>query len=128
MAFFGLALAVLAAGGDGQGCRDAGATLDDVRAAVTRSLPFLEDEGMAWMETRKCTSCHHVPMMLRTHREARQRGFAVDDEALAEAQAWALGQYLGHAEHMPTGQDKSRGSDPQGGQIRLTVFKGVRSS
>jgi hypothetical protein len=106
MAFLSLALAVLTAGGDGQGCRDAGATVEDVRAAVTRSLPFLEDEGMAWMETRKCASCHHVPMMLRTHREARRRGFAVDDEALAEAQAWALGQYLGHAEHMPTGQDK----------------------
>src|SRR4029079_7658234 len=106
MTFLSLALAVLAAGGDGQGSRDAGATVGDVRAAITRSLPFLEDEGMAWMETRKCTTCHHVPMMLWTHREARQRGFAVDDEAMAKAQTWALDQYLGHPEFMPTGQDK----------------------
>ena len=28
--------------------------------AVSRSLPFLEKEGVAWMKDRRCMSCHHV--------------------------------------------------------------------
>ncbi len=91
-------------GGDGEGRRDAKATVDDVRKAVTRSLPFLEKGGTAWMQTKGCASCHHVPMMLWSHYEARQRGFAVSDTT--EAQEWAVSTYLGHPDFTPTGQDK----------------------
>src|SRR4051812_24630948 len=102
MTFLSLALAMLAVGGDDAGRRDVPneATAGDVRKTILRSLPFLEERGMAWMETRRCSSCHHVPMMLWSHYEARQRGFPVNDAAVAEAQAWALGQYLGHPEFM----------------------------
>ena len=32
--------------------------------AVERSFSFLEKESVARVEKRKCTTCHHVPMML----------------------------------------------------------------
>lgn len=60
-----------------------------VRGAVTRSLPFLEKGGVAWMEERGCMSCHHVPFLLWTHRTAQARGLAVDEKKLAEWDEWA---------------------------------------
>jgi squalene-hopene/tetraprenyl-beta-curcumene cyclase len=98
----------------------------DVRAAVGRSLPFLEREGVAWKETRGCTSCHHVPMMIWTHHEAEEHGFTIDKTAVEEAESWALGQYLKHPEFMPTGQDKSfprRGPGP--GSVYLALGVGA---
>jgi hypothetical protein len=44
-------------------------------------------------------------MMLWTHYEARQQGFAVNEEALQELELKALAEYLGHPELTPTGQD-----------------------
>ena len=34
------------------------------RALVERSLPFLREQGLAWIDKRDCTSCHQVPAML----------------------------------------------------------------
>ena len=59
-----------------------------VRDAVGRSLPFLEKEGVAWMEDRGCISCHHVPFLLWSHRSAQAQGFKVDAPKLAEWDAW----------------------------------------
>src|SRR5436853_7790693 len=61
-----------------------------VEQAVKRSLAFLEKEGLAWKETRKCASCHHAPFMLLGLNEAKNRGYAVNDKALAEVTAWVL--------------------------------------
>jgi hypothetical protein len=60
-----------------------------VRDAVARSLPFLEKEGVAWMDERMCMSCHHVPLLLWTHRAARARGLSVDAKKLAEWDGWS---------------------------------------
>jgi squalene-hopene/tetraprenyl-beta-curcumene cyclase len=118
-----------------QGPSQADRTPQDVRAAIGRSLPFLEREGVAWKETRGCTSCHHVPMMLWTHHEARKHGFSIHEAAVEEAQDWALGQYLGHPKFLPTGQDKSfpkRGPGPGAVYLALGVGtadrKGNRAS
>ncbi|MCE9527923.1 MAG: hypothetical protein K8R36_17920, partial [Planctomycetales bacterium] len=78
----------------------------DVRKVVERSLPFLEKEGVGWLETKKCATCHHVPMMIWTHHEARQRGFKVNEEAASKLETAAIGQYLGDPNLTPTGQDK----------------------
>ena len=51
-----------------------------VRDAVSRSLPFLEKEGVAWMKDRRCMSCHHVPFLLWSHRSAQAQGFSVDSQ------------------------------------------------
>src|ERR1700733_13728572 len=59
-----------------------------VRDAVSRSLPFLEKEGVAWMEGHGCMSCHHVPFLLWSHRSAQAQGFTVDSQKLAEGGEW----------------------------------------
>jgi hypothetical protein len=100
-----------------------------VRAAIGRSLPFLEREGVAWKETKGCTSCHHVPMMIWTHHEAQKHGFTINKGAVEEAESWALGQYLKHPEFMPTGQDRSfprRGPGPGSVYLSLAVGAAVR--
>lgn len=69
-------------------------TAAQVRTAVVRSLPFLEKEGVAWMDNRKCIACHHAPFLLWSHNEARRRGFAVDAQKLDAWTARALDFYL----------------------------------
>src|SRR5215470_16726745 len=59
-----------------------------VRDAVSRSLPFLEKEGVAWMKDHGCMSCHHVPFLLWSHRSAQAQGFAIDSQKLAEWDDW----------------------------------------
>ena len=59
-----------------------------VRDAVSRSLPFLEKEGVTWMKDRGCMSCHHVPFLLWSHRSAQAQGFTVDSQKLAEWDEW----------------------------------------
>lgn len=67
-----------------------------VREAVSRSLPFLEKEGVAWMNERGCMSCHHVPFLLWSHRAAQSHGVAVDDKKLAEWDEWTQKDSLSH--------------------------------
>src|SRR6266576_1354515 len=59
-----------------------------VRDAVSRSLPFLEKEGVAWMKGHGCMSCHHVPFLLWSHRSAQAQGFTVDSQKLAKWDEW----------------------------------------
>src|SRR5205085_461549 len=66
----------------------------DVRKAVERSLPYLEKEGVAWMEKYNCLSCHHVPFLLWSHNEARARGFPIDRGKLARWTDWSLDRSL----------------------------------
>lgn len=61
-----------------------------VRDAVTRSLPYLERKGVAWIAERGCVSCHQTNFLIWTHSEARRRGFAVDPTKLNGWTAWAL--------------------------------------
>jgi squalene-hopene/tetraprenyl-beta-curcumene cyclase len=55
-----------------------------VRAAIQRSLPYLEAEAVAWVKQRNCSTCHHVPMMLWTHYEAKSRGFETNEKRVDE--------------------------------------------
>lgn len=63
---------------------------DSVRKSVERSLPFLENEGVAWMQDRGCMSCHHVPFLIWTHRAAQSKEFNVDVEKLTSWEAWSI--------------------------------------
>ena len=62
---------------------------DAARAAVERSLPFLEKEGTAWIRQRDCLSCHHVPFLLWAHQEARAKGVPVDAKKLSDWIDWS---------------------------------------
>jgi len=70
------------------GPKDDRASPAEVRKAVERSLPFLEKEGVAWMTSKGCASCHHVPFLLWSHAEARAGGIEVDDRKLANWTDW----------------------------------------
>jgi hypothetical protein len=60
----------------------------DVRNAVTRSLPFLEKEGVAWLQQKNCASCHHVPFLLWSHNAARTHGINVSNSEVAKWTDW----------------------------------------
>lgn len=60
-----------------------------LRAVITKGLGFLGKEGETWIEDRKCNSCHHVPGLLWSHREAQRRGFPVDRAKFDEWLAWS---------------------------------------
>jgi len=70
------------------------ATVSDMRAAVQRSLPYIEKVGTAWMNERKCNSCHAVTFMIWSHNEAAARGLDVDRSKLAEWTNWSLADAL----------------------------------
>lgn len=59
--------------------------LEMVRAAV----PFLKEEGLAWIEDRKCASCHQIPSMLWSLNLAVKAGIAPEGLDLAERTSWA---------------------------------------
>ncbi len=40
------------------------------------------------MKDRRCMSCHHVPLLLWSHRSAQAQGFTVDSQKLAEWDEW----------------------------------------
>jgi squalene-hopene/tetraprenyl-beta-curcumene cyclase len=63
--------------------------VDRARAAVERSLPYLEKEGVAWIEKRDCLSCHVVPFLVWSHDEARAKGIPVDLQKLAGWVDWS---------------------------------------
>lgn len=58
--------------------------------AAGKGLAFLEKEGVAWTRKNKCSSCHHVPMMLWAQEEAREHGFGINEEGRSIAVAFAL--------------------------------------
>ena len=60
-----------------------------LRAAITKSLGFLQKEGDAWMGEHDCNGCHHMPELLWSHREAKRRGFAIDEKLFKEFVEWA---------------------------------------
>jgi len=42
------------------------------------------------MEVRKCSSCHHAPLMIWALNEAKNHGYAIDAKALADVSMWVL--------------------------------------
>ena len=62
----------------------------EFRTVITRSLGFLAKEGDQWMTDKSCNSCHHMPELLWSHREAKARGFPFDQKKFDEWLAWSV--------------------------------------
>jgi hypothetical protein len=62
----------------------------DEPEAIRKGLAYLEDKALNWLRQRKCASCHHLPMMVWAQRDARQRGFKIDEKGLQEATDFLL--------------------------------------
>jgi hypothetical protein len=67
------------------------ATPPQVHRAVDRAIRHLQAESAAWLTTRQCAACHHVPMPLWALAEAGRRGYAIDTEFVAGAVESVLG-------------------------------------
>src|SRR5207244_4133589 len=48
-------------------------------------------ESAAWLNTRKCAACHHVPMPLWALSEAGRQGYAIDKKFVADTTESLLG-------------------------------------
>src|SRR5207245_2909557 len=48
-------------------------------------------ESAAWLNTRKCAACHHVPMPLWALSEADRQGYAIDKQFVADTTESLLG-------------------------------------
>src|SRR3954447_4419353 len=62
-----------------------------VRQTVERAIGYLQTESAAWLNTRKCAACHHVPMPLWALSEAERQGYAIDKKFVTETTESLLG-------------------------------------
>src|SRR4051812_25997069 len=69
-------------------------TPSNVKAAVQRSLPYIERVGTEWMTERKCNSCHVVTFLVWSHNEAAAHGLEVDRQKLTQWTKWSLADSL----------------------------------
>jgi hypothetical protein len=60
----------------------------DVRATIARGLAFLTKDAVAWKKEHNCVSCHHAGLVIWSMREAKLRGYAVDEPVLVEMTKW----------------------------------------
>ena len=58
--------------------RSRAATTSQVHQTVDRAIQYLQTESAAWLKTRKCAACHHVPMPLWALGEAERQGYVID--------------------------------------------------
>lgn len=61
-----------------------------VRRTIEKSLPFVEEKGLYWIEKKKCVSCHRVSLMTWSLSSAARRGFDVDLAKLNEWIDWSI--------------------------------------
>lgn len=68
-----------------------GATRPQVHQAVDRAITYLQAESAAWLRTRKCAACHHVPLPLWALGEAERQGYAIDRQFVSDTVESLLG-------------------------------------
>ena len=72
------------------GAPEGGASnVEQVRETIRRSIPYIEEKGLWWIEEKKCVSCHRVGTMVWSLGAASQHGFSVSDR-LDEWFNWAI--------------------------------------
>ena len=62
-----------------------------VQQTVELAIQYLQTESAAWLNTRKCAACHHVPMPIWALSVADRNGYAIDNKYLAETTESLLG-------------------------------------
>ncbi|WP_010583472.1 prenyltransferase/squalene oxidase repeat-containing protein [Schlesneria paludicola] len=67
------------------------AAVEQVHQTIDRAIGYLQAESAAWLKTRKCAACHHLPMPLWALSEAAQQGYAIDQKYLKETTESLLG-------------------------------------
>jgi hypothetical protein len=67
------------------------ATPEQIQQTVGRAITYLQTESAAWLNTRGCIACHHVPMPLWALNEAERHGYAIDRKFADETFERAFG-------------------------------------
>lgn len=62
-----------------------------VQQTITRATSYLRTESAAWLSSRTCAACHHVPMALWALSEADRRGYVVDRQFITDTTEASLG-------------------------------------
>lgn len=62
---------------------------DEATDIAKRSLPFIQEKGLAWIEDRQCASCHQVPSMLWSLNSAMKAGLITESPEVAKWTPWA---------------------------------------
>lgn len=89
------ALSMLAPAAENGGATPAPAgVLEGAKAAVQRSLPYIEKTSAAWITEKKCSSCHVVTFDVWSHTAATVRGLNVDRAKMSDSSKWALADCL----------------------------------
>ena len=47
---------------------------------IERSIPYLEQKGVKWIEQKNCVSCHRIGNMIWSLSKAHQQGFKVSEQ------------------------------------------------
>lgn len=64
-------------------------TPSEIHQTIERSIPYIEEKGVSWIESKDCVSCHRVGMMTWSLTAAKQQGFRVSD-GLDEWLTWSI--------------------------------------
>ncbi len=67
------------------------ATTTQIHQTVDRSIAYLQTESAAWLSSRGCAACHHVPMPLWALSEAQRQGYKIDQKYLTNTFESLLG-------------------------------------
>ena len=62
-----------------------------VQRTVERTIGYMQTESAAWLNTRKCAACHHVPMVLWSLNEAERQGYATDKKFVKDTAEATVG-------------------------------------
>src|SRR6476620_7015271 len=65
--------------------------MPQVQQTVESAIGYLQAESAAWLNTRKCAACHHVPLPLWALSEAGRQGYAIDKKFVADTAESLLG-------------------------------------
>jgi len=93
---------------------------------LPRALNYLVEKGADWMDDHNCASCHHVPMMIWSLREAKAGGVSIDETALAKAIEWTLSSKV-NATTFPEAKNPERDLVSLAGAYIALAFDGSDS-
>jgi hypothetical protein len=85
------ALLMVAGQASGEEPKPPRAAAEQVHKTVDRAIGYLQTESAAWLKSRGCAACHHLPMPLWALSEADRQGYAIDKKYLADTFESLLG-------------------------------------
>jgi len=105
---------------------EAAAPPDPVGMSLTRGLSRLREGAANYVTNRQCFSCHHQALTIHAFQAARDRGFHVPEQALADQVAFTLATFVPRKAQLTRGQGSPGGNTMVG--YALFTLLGARHS